>query len=75
MLVDPATGLNFSVALTDGVTLSPANDTLDFDSLGRPQSGGSLIATIPARSYTLIGSGRSVSVTVLPITGFAQTIY
>lgn len=71
-LADPATGQNFSVPLTDGVTFSSAS-TLDFDSLGRPQSGGSLITT--ASSYTLSGSGRCVSVTVLPITGFAQTNY
>ena len=71
-LVDPETGANFSVVL-DGVTLSPAGNILDFDSLGRPQSGGSLI--IAARSYALTGSGRSVSVTVLPVTGFAQTSY
>ena len=72
-LVDPATGANFSVVLTDGVTLSPAGNILDFDSMGRPQSGGSLIAV--ARSYALTGSGRSVSVTVLPVTGFARTSY
>ena len=71
-LVDPETGANFSVVL-DGVTLSPAGNILDFDSLGRPQSGGSLINA--TRSYTLTGSGRSVSVTVLPVTGFAQTSY
>ena len=72
-LVDPATGLNFSVTLTDGVTLSPAGNILDFDSMGRPQSGGSLITA--TRSYTLTGSGRSVLVTVLPVTGFARTSY
>lgn len=72
-LIDPATGQNFSVALTGGVTLAPTSNILDFDSLGRPQSAGSLIST--ARTYTLSGSGRSVSVTVLPITGFAQTSY
>ncbi len=73
-LTDPATGQNFSVTLTDGVTFSSAS-TLDFDSLGRPQSGGNLIATNPARTYTLSGSGRDVLVKVLPITGFAQTSY
>lgn len=72
-LTDPATGENFSVTLTDGVTLSPSGSTLDFDSMGRPQSGGSLMAT--NRTYTLSGSGRSVWVTVLPVTGFAQTSY
>lgn len=74
-VTDPATGQNFSVDLIDGVTLTPVSSTLDFDSLGRPQSGGSLIASSPARSYTLTASGRSVLVNVLPITGFAQTIY
>jgi type II secretory pathway pseudopilin PulG len=74
-VTDPATGLNFSMNLTDGVTLAPTSNTLDFDSLGRPQAGGSLITTIPARTYTLSGSSRSVQVTVQPITGFAQASY
>lgn len=74
-LIDPATGQAFSVTLTDGVTLSPAGNTLDFDSLGRPASGGSLLSTNPARTYTLTGSGRSVSVSILPLTGFAQASY
>lgn len=74
-VIDPATGANFSVAMTDGVTLAPTNNILDFDSLGRPQSGGNLIASSPARTYTLAGSGRSVQVLVSPITGFAQTSY
>lgn len=74
-VTDPATGRNFSMNLSDGVTLSPTSNTLDFDSLGRPQAGGSLITTVPARTYTLSGNGRSVQVTLLPITGFAQTTY
>jgi MSHA pilin protein MshC len=75
-LTDPATGQDFKVTLTDGVTfISGAGSTLDFDSLGRPQTGGTLIANNPARSYTLGVTGRSVTVTVLPITGFAQTGY
>jgi hypothetical protein len=70
---DPATGLNFNVNLAaDGVTLSPAG-TLDFDSLGRPVSGATLITTNPAYTYTLTGSGNCVDVRVLPITGFAAT--
>jgi MSHA pilin protein MshC len=72
-VTDPATGAVFSVDLTNGVTFTfGANSTLDFDSLGRPQSNGSLIATIPARTYTISGSGHSVSVSVMPITGFAS---
>ena len=70
-LTDPATGQNFSVTLTNGVTI--AGSTLDFDSLGRPQSNGSL--TTGSWTYTLSGSGRSVAVAVLPLTGFAQTTY
>lgn len=69
---DPATGQPFVVTLTDGVAFT-SDSTLDFDNLGRPQSGGSLITA--TRSFTLSGSGRNVSVTVLPITGFAQTAY
>lgn len=74
-LIDPATGANFNIALTDGVTLSPTSNNLDFDSLGRPQFAGSLIASNPARTYTLAGNGRSVRITVSPITGFAQMTY
>jgi len=72
---DPATGQNFSVDLTDNVTFAAANrnTNLDFDSLGRPQAGAALIAA--ARSYTLSGGGRSVAVSVLPITGFAQATF
>ncbi len=74
-LTDPATGANFNIALTDGVTLTPTNNILDFDSLGRPQSGGNLIAASPARTYIFAGNGRSVQITVSPITGFAQIVY
>ncbi len=77
-LTDPATGANFSVDLpvVDGVTLAPVSDTLDFDSLGRPVTSTGLISSNPARSYTLSGGGRApVKVSVLPITGFAQTTY
>lgn len=70
---NPDTGEAFTlVTLQDGVTFSGGTGTLEFDSLGRPQSGGSLVATKPARSYTLTGSGRSVNVIVCPVTGFAQ---
>lgn len=70
-LTDPATGANFNVNLTDNVKLTPVSSTLDFDSLGRPQAGGSLITT--ARSFTLSGSGNCVDVSVRPITGFASS--
>lgn len=70
-VTDLATGENFSVNLKDNVTFAAANrnSILDFDSLGRPQVGAVLIAAI--RTFTLSGSGNSVSVSVRPITGFA----
>lgn len=78
-LVDPATGQSFGVTLTDGAAFGSANygDVLDFDSLGRPnEPDGTLITANPARTYTLSDGVRgNVTVTVLPITGFAQTSY
>jgi MSHA pilin protein MshC len=73
-LTDPATGAAFSVTLSDGVALAPVGSTLanlDFDSLGRPQSGGSLVTV--TQTYRFSVTGRLVDVSVLPITGFAQT--
>lgn len=72
-VVDPDTGQALSVSLTDSVTMTPTGSALDFDSLGRPQSSGSLLGA--AWTYTLTGSGRSVTVSVLPITGFASVTY
>lgn len=69
-LVDPSTGLAFNVPLTDKVVISPVG-SLNFDSLGRPQSGGNLISTVPAITYTLSGSQNCAKVKVLPITGFS----
>jgi MSHA pilin protein MshC len=74
--VDPATGANFQVTFSDGVTMtwSPsASSTVDFDSLGRPISGTSLLITNPVRTYTLSGNGRSENVYLRPIAGFAET--
>lgn len=70
--VDPATGEGFSVTLTDDVLISPAGNAIDFDSLGRPTSAGGLIATNPARTYTLSGGATSASILLRPITGFAE---
>ena len=77
---DPINPGNFTITLPTDITFTSGNGTnLDFDSLGRPQqvdatSGKAiLIDTKPARSYTLSGSGRSVTVEVAPITGFAKT--
>ncbi|MGE5650578.1 Tfp pilus assembly protein FimT/FimU [Noviherbaspirillum sp. UKPF54] len=69
---DPATGQSFTVILTDNVLIAPTSNTVDFDSLGRPTSGGALIATNPVRTYTLTGNGASATVTLQPVTGFAE---
>jgi len=74
-VIDPVTKQNFSVNMTDGVKLTPVNSTLLFDSIGRPQDAGGLISSIPAKTYMLSVTGRSVTVTVQPITGFAETHY
>ena len=77
-LTDPMTGSPVDVSLSsDGVTIAVSpNDDLDFDGLGRPALSGSLLtASSPARTYTLSGGGRSVTVTVQPLTGFAKANY
>lgn len=72
--VDPSTGENFVVSLSDGVGLAAGD--LYFDSLGRPASSDSVSSLITtARTYTLTGGSRVVTVTVQPITGFATTTY
>ena len=69
-ITDPATGEPFSANLAaDNITATAA--TIDFDSLGRPQSGGSL--RTDSLPITFTGAGHSATVTILPITGFAQT--
>lgn len=74
--LDPATGDLFTVDLTDdNVTLGPVGNTVDFDSLGRPTTSGTLIATNPARTYTFTGGTRTAQVLLRPITGFAETSY
>ena len=74
-VTDPATGQTFTVVLTNGVALAPVSNTLDFDSLGRPVGTTALVSTNPAVTYTLSGGNRSVTVSVLPITGFASATY
>lgn len=72
-LTDPATGSTFSATFSDGITISPANSNLDFDSLGRPTSSATLATS--STTFTLMGSGKTATVTVLPITGFATADY
>jgi len=72
ILTDPTTGGPFSADFSgENVILSAAPiAAIDFDSMGRPQSGGALLAT--TTTFTFTGGGNSVSVRVFPITGFAQ---
>jgi prepilin-type N-terminal cleavage/methylation domain-containing protein len=69
-IVDPATGESFEVVLEHGVAIT-SGSSFSFDSLGRPKSGGFLTAD-PARSFTLQGGSKAATVTVRPVTGFAE---
>jgi MSHA pilin protein MshC len=70
---DPATGNSFGVTFTDSVTMTSSCSTVDFDSMGRPISGTTLLITNPVCTYTLTGNGRSVIVYLRPLAGFAET--
>jgi len=61
-VIDPATQQDFQITLENTLT---GTDT-DFDSLGRPVTGGALL-TIP-RVFTVAGG----TVTVSPVTGFVS---
>ncbi len=81
-ITDPGTGSKFSETFTDGVTMTTTGATgtangalVTIDSVGRPSNGTSLISTNPVAVYTLNGAGRIASVTVRPITGFAEVMY
>ena len=70
-ITDPATGEPFEADLTkDNITATAA--TIDFDSLGRPQSAGAPLTS--KTEVTLTGGGHSVKVEILPVTGFAKAI-
>ena len=67
-LIDPATGSTFTTSFaSENVTLS--GGPLDFDSMGRPQSSGSLLSS--TTTFSFAGGGNTVTVSVLPLTGFA----
>lgn len=85
VVTDPATGASFSTTLTDdvkfvdssGAALGAASSYY-FDSLGRPVSAppSATLLSGPGTFYlNNVGRVPSVTVTVLPITGFAQTAY
>ena len=65
-VTDPATQENFLINLDNGVTLA-GTDT-DFDSLGRPTSGGVLLAA--PRVFSVSGNSRTATITVSPVTGY-----
>ena len=77
-ITDTATGSPFSDTLTDGVSFISGTGDYFFDSLGRPvaaATGATLVTTSSTFSLNGVGRATAVSVTVLPITGFAQTAY
>lgn len=69
-VIDPVTHQAFNISLESGVSLTGANT--DFDTLGRPVSGGTMITSTPARTFTLTADGVSQAVTLEPLTGFAS---
>lgn len=76
-VTDPATGTTLSVTFPSGVTLAQSGGTtatqLDFDSMGRPVGTSSLLSADTV--YTVSGSGRTVTLTVSPITGYVAGAY
>lgn len=68
VVTDPMNRESFSYTLEDGVTLT-GTDT-DFDNLGRPSDGGTLLNV--SRSFVLSGGGSNWTVAVAPVTGFAS---
>jgi MSHA pilin protein MshC len=69
-VLDPVTGLAFIVSVEAGISLSGAT-SIEFDSLGRPVSGGSLIST--SSQITLTSGGVSRVVSISPVTGYAAS--
>jgi len=65
-VTDPADQQAFQVTLDNNVTLGGSNT--GFDSLGRPVSGGALLAA--DRSFTLNGTTATATVTLSAVTGF-----
>jgi hypothetical protein len=77
-LIDPTTSHAFAVTFPSGLTmtgLNSSNATVDFDSIGRPISSGTLIATNPARTLALTGASKTSYIYLRPITGFAEVSY
>lgn len=72
-ITDPATGDKFNVTLSDA-SFTLGTGLHYFDTLGRPVSSATVspaLVTTPVK-FTLSGGEQTASVTVLPVTGFAQ---
>ncbi len=67
-VIDPATGAAFSVALQNAATLSGA--ALEFDSFGRPVSGGTPLSA--DQTLTVTAGSQSYTVTVRAVSGFVS---
>ena len=66
VITDPATQQPFTLTLDNGVAATAGS--ISFDSLGRPVSGGSLLAA--TMNFTLSGGAQSAAISVIPVTGF-----
>lgn len=73
-LINPVTGREFVVQLQDGA-IFPSTPSILLDNLGRPSSGSGLIGSAPAVTFQLSLNNKTKSVTVAPLTGFAQVQY
>lgn len=70
-LTDPVKGTAFVVTLDNGAVMNNTGSFL-IDNLGRPANSSGLISTSPAFTFQLGLNGRTRSVTLMPLTGFAQ---
>lgn len=67
-VVNPADGQAYLVNLESGLGLTGPGFTIDFDALGRPKNGASLIAA--NATFTITGTTTARTVVVAPVTGF-----
>ena len=67
-VIDPATLKDYAVSLESGLSLAGPG-TLDFDALGRPKNGATLLTA--NATFTISGASAARSVVVAPLTGFA----
>ncbi len=77
-IIDTSTGEPFSATLTDGATFISGSGDYYFDGLGRPvinATSSTLVAAKSSFQLNGVSRGNPVTVTVLPITGFAETSY